>query len=103
MANGPQAIGIEHHEANGRGTFYLTRDGLQLARLSYARSGAQHITIDHTFVEHELRGLGVARRLLEAAVAWARATRTRVHATCPYARAQLQKNGSLRDIVDGMS
>ena len=43
--------------------------------------------------------LGNARRLLDAAVAWARTTKTRVTVTCPYAKAQFAKDPSIQDVL----
>jgi len=54
----------------------------------------------HTEVGPRLQGRGVARRLLDAAVAWARETNTRLAATCPYAKAQFAKDASIRDVYD---
>ena len=41
----------------------------------------------------------VARRLVDAAVAWARETGTRVVTVCPYARSVFDKDASIRDVL----
>jgi predicted GNAT family acetyltransferase len=94
-----QAIKVEHREHDGKGAFFVMRDGAQLAELTYLREAADRVNIDHTLVDEKLRGLGVARKLLDAAVAWARETKTKVIATCPYARAQFDKDASIRDVL----
>jgi predicted GNAT family acetyltransferase len=94
-------IGIEHREDEGRGTFFVERGGIQLAEMTYSRASPKLIIIDHTLVDDQLRGLGVARRLLDSLVSWARATGTRVMATCPYALAQFAKDPSIGDVFDG--
>ena len=99
MAADKQEIVIEHEEENGRGAFFLEREGIRLALMTYSRTGPDHVIIDHTEVNDALRGLGVARRLLDSAVAWARSTHTRVTATCPYAKAQFDKDPSIRDVL----
>ena len=38
--------------------------------------------------------------LLDALVAWARKTGTRVRVTCPYARSQFVRDPSIRDVLD---
>ena len=101
MSGAPQPIHIEHEESDGRGGFFLERDDVRLAELTYSRAGEQLIIIDHTLVDEQLRGLGVARRLLDAAVAWARSTGTRVRATCPYALREFEKDASIRDVFEG--
>lgn len=93
------AITIEHEEEGGRGAFFIEREGIRLAQMTYSRAGDDLIIIDHTEVNEKLQGLGVARRLLDTAVAWARTTKTRVIATCPYAKAQFDKDPSIRDVL----
>ena len=97
---GVEALEISHEEANGRGAFFFERDGERLAEQTYVRVDERHIIIDHTEVHQKLQGLGVARRLLDTLVAWARGTGTRVAATCPYAKAQFEKDASIRDVYD---
>ena len=69
--------------------------------MTYTRAAPDMIIVDHTFVHDQLRGLGVARKLLDALVAWARETHTKVMATCPYAKAQFEKDASIRDVYAG--
>lgn len=98
-ADPEKAIEIQHTESDGRGAFFVARAGMRLAQMTYSRSGDDLVIIDHTEVQQALQGLGVARRLLDAAVAWARATKTRVIATCPYANAQFERDASIRDVL----
>ena len=93
-------IPIEHRESDGRGAFFLERDDARLAELTYSRAGDKLVIVDHTFVDEQLRGLGVARRLLDSTVAWARSTGTRVRATCPYALREFQTDASIRDVFE---
>lgn len=91
--------GIGHEESGHRGAFFYTRDGKRLAGMTYSRASATLIIVDHTEVDDSLMGQGVARRLLDALVVWARETRTKVMATCPYAIAQFSKDASIRDVL----
>lgn len=94
-----KAIQIDHEEEAGRGAFFIDREGMRLAEMTYSRSAPDLVIIDHTEVHQQLQGLGIARKLLDTAVAWARSTKTRVLATCPYASAQFQKDPSIRDVL----
>jgi uncharacterized protein len=98
--SGQQAIQIEQREEDGRGGFFVEREGIRLAEMTYARVNEKLVIIDHTLVDDRLRGLGVARRLLDSAVAWARSTGTKLAATCPYAKAQFEKDPSIQDVYD---
>ena len=93
-------LDIRHEEAGERGAFYVERDGKRIAEQAYQRLGDRRIVIVHTEVDASLRGHGVARRLLDTVVAWARETQTRVTATCTYAKAQFEKDASIQDVYD---
>lgn len=93
-------ISIEHRESHSGGEFVVERESIRLAEMAYSRAGEHLIIVSHTQVDEQLRGHGVARRLLDALVAWARETHTRVLATCPYAKAQFEKDASIRDVYD---
>ena len=94
-------IHIEHEESDGRGAFFVVNQGARLAEMTYTRADETLVIIDHTEVHQSLRHLGIARKLLDALVAWARQAGTRVMATCPYARAQFEKDPSIRDVYAG--
>lgn len=98
MAQAPENLRIEREEAAGQGAFFVTKDGARLGEMAFTRLGEKRVLVEHTEVDDSLRGMGVARKLLDALVAWARATHTQVSATCPYARAQLEKDASLQDV-----
>ena len=91
---------LSHVERAGGGAFLLTRDGRQAGEMTYQRLGANRILIDHTEVDPQLRGKGVARQLLDAAVAWARENGIKVNATCSYVIVQFSRDRSLADVQD---
>ena len=90
---------IAHEETGHRGAFYIDQDGKRVAEMTYSRANAALVIIDHTEVAASLGGQGVARKLLDATVAWARQTHTKLTATCSYASAQFAKDPSIRDIL----
>ncbi|MDF1503635.1 GNAT family N-acetyltransferase [Roseisolibacter sp. H3M3-2] len=91
--------GIGHEEDGHRGAFVYARDGRRLATLTYSRANAGLVIIDHTEVDRSVGGQGIGRRLLDAAVAWAREARVKVVATCPFASAQFAKDPAIRDVL----
>jgi len=90
---------IEHQEHDAKGAFYVEQDGRRLAEMSYSRTNAALIIVDHTEVDASLAGQGMGRKLLDALVQWARATGTQVVPLCRFAKAQFDKDPSIRDVL----
>jgi predicted GNAT family acetyltransferase len=91
---------IQREEHGHRGAFYIDRDGERLASLTFsAGPDGKLVMLDHTEVSDALRGQGIARKLVEAAVAWARANDVKLVAVCPFARAVFDKVPELRDVL----
>lgn len=89
---------VQHKEQGARGEFFIERDGARVAEMTYQRTGEATILVDHTEVDVSLRGGGVARQLLDAAVAWARQNHIKISAGCSYVVAQFARDKSLRDV-----
>lgn len=90
---------IQHEEAGAKGAFFLPgANGARLAEMTYSRTSATLIIIDHTDVDPSLKGQGIGRQLLDALVAWARETGTKVMPLCPFANAQFAKDPAIRDV-----
>ena len=89
----------QHYETGSKGAFFIENDGRRLAEMTYSRANPTLIIVDHTDVDPSLSGQGVGRKLLDALVSWARATGTKVIALCPFAKAQFDKDPSIRDVL----
>lgn len=90
---------VQHHEHDTKGAFYVESGGQRLAEMTYSRTNTTMVIVDHTEVDPSLSGQGVGRELLGALVRWARATGTRVVPLCPFAKAQFDKDTTLRDVL----
>lgn len=64
--------------------------------MTYSRAGEDKIIIDHTTVSEQLRGQGVGRHLVEAAVNYAREQQIKIIPLCPYAKAAFEKTRRFR-------
>lgn len=72
---------IVHNEGNG---FYIYDDDKEiLARLEYKKDG-NTLIFDHTVVSDKLKGQGIAGKLLDVAVDYARKNNLKVHPVCSY-------------------
>jgi len=81
-----------------RGRYTLDIDGAH-AELTYQIKGALMV-IDHTFTPPALRGRGVAGRLVERAVADARARHWTIAPLCPYVKAKMERSPDMHDLID---
>ena len=86
-------------EDGPKGGRYITIINGDEAEMTYSRAGATRIIIDHTGVPDSMRGLGVGKRLVEAAVTDARAEGVKIIPLCPFAKATLAKQPDWQDVV----
>ena len=86
----------ERGPSGGRWTVVL--DG-HVAEMTYSRSSAALIIIDHTEVPDALRGRGVGKALVLRAVEDARATGKKILPLCPFAAAQFRRHPEWSDIL----
>jgi len=67
--------------------FYSGEDKAHpLAEILFEEPGGGRLVVTHTYTAPELRGQGIARRLVERAADYAREKGYRLLAACPYAR-----------------
>jgi uncharacterized protein len=90
---------IIHEQREGGGAFFLARDGMRIAEITYRHAGPGIAVFDHTEVDPSLRGQGMARLLFDAALAWARASGTKITPRCSYVVAQFRRDPSLADVL----
>ncbi len=96
-----QVMDIKHVKNGSRGGFIIKGETGRFAEMTYSREGDSSMNIDHTQVDESLRGEGVAEKLLDAAVEFARENGLQVTATCPYAKKKLERNEDYADVYAG--
>ena len=91
----PALIVVGHNAAANR--FEALVDG-HLAVAEYQLDGDRMI-FTHTFVPPELRGRGIAEKLVRPALGWARAEKRRVVPACSYVATFIERNLEFRDLL----
>lgn len=72
--------------------FAVNENGTVIAEITFPEREKGVYVIDHTFVDESLRGQGVAKVLMEMAIAQIKEQKGKVEATCSYAQRFLEKH-----------
>jgi len=78
-------------DENGKGAFLLDGEDDRLAEMVIGISG-NNLTVYHTRVSDQLKGQGIAGKLLSTMVAYVREHKLKVIALCPYVSAQFKRH-----------
>lgn len=80
--------------------FYIGDDiKAPLAEITYIQSGKNLIVVDHTFVSDELRGQGIAGKLLEQVVLYAREKNKKIKPLCVFAKKKMEDTEEYHDVL----
>ncbi|MBS7669728.1 GNAT family N-acetyltransferase [Croceicoccus gelatinilyticus] len=93
-------VTITRNDGEGRGAYHATVDGQQTqAELTYRKDdGGKVLVADHTFVPNDLRGKGIAGKLVDALVADAREEGFKIRPVCSYVVAAFRRNPDWDDV-----
>ncbi|MGI6732351.1 MAG: GNAT family N-acetyltransferase [Anaerovoracaceae bacterium] len=84
----------------GSKSFYVgDSDENPLAEMVFSITDEKTITIESTMVSEELGGQGVGKLLLKELTDWVRQENKKIIPTCPYAKAQMEKNEEYHDLM----
>ncbi|TVR31809.1 MAG: N-acetyltransferase [Balneolaceae bacterium] len=92
-------MNIQQRSGETKGEFYLEKDGEVKAKMTYSKLGNTQIIIDHTEVSDELRGENIGKKLVESGVEYARQNNLKVIPLCAFARATIERDESLQDVL----
>lgn len=91
---------FEHDDDQKRGVFFLNNaQGKRIAEITYIWSNPQTIIANHTWVDDSLRGQGVAKKLLDTLVQFARDQQLKIIATCSYVDVIFKRDPSFADVM----
>jgi hypothetical protein len=80
--------------------FYIGDDVKSpLAEMTYIESNKSLLVIDHTYVSDELRGQGIAGKLLEQVVLYAREHKKKIKPLCVFAKKKMEDTPAYHDVL----
>ncbi|MEG1024519.1 MAG: GNAT family N-acetyltransferase, partial [Flavobacterium sp.] len=82
-----------------RGYFEAVEDGKEAGKMTYTWAGDSKFIIDHTEVNPDFNGKGVGKKLVMAAVEYARTNKLKIIPLCPFAKSVFDKVEEIRDVL----
>lgn len=67
--------------------------------ISFVRTGENILIIDHTAVADDVQGQGVGTELVRHVIELARANDKKIIATCPFAKATIDRHPEFQDVM----
>lgn len=90
---------IEQFDRECKGFFKATENDQTAGQMTYSWAGSDKFIIDHTEVEPQFNGQGVGRKLVMAAVEFAREKGLKIIPLCPYAKSVFDKTPEIADVL----
>ncbi|MBQ0116981.1 MAG: N-acetyltransferase [Flavobacterium sp.] len=82
-----------------KGSFEAISEGVTAGLITYVFVGDDKFIIDHTEVSPDFNGQGVGKKLILAAVDYARENNFKIIPLCPFAKSVFDKNEDLNDVL----
>lgn len=81
------------------GIFYVGDKEHPDATLTYEKKDANTIIADHTFVDGKLRGEGMAGKLFQALITYAREEKLKIIPECAYVKTKMERTAEYDDVL----
>ena len=84
----------------GKNKFYIgENEASPQAEIGFTQGEGINLIIDHTFVSDELRGQGIAGKLVDRMVNYAREEGKKIIPECTYAKSKIEKTPEYHDVM----
>lgn len=90
---------IKQTNYENKGFFKADDNGKEAGRMSYSWAGDTRFIIDHTELNPDYAGKGVGKKMLLAAVDYARTANVKILPLCPFAKSVFDKMPEIRDVL----
>lgn len=89
---------IIHKENHTNGMFYMQDNQGIVSELTYLKKDNNILIIDHTQTRKSLEGHGLASKLLDHTVNYAREKNLKIDPLCPFAEVKFDENEAYQDV-----
>lgn len=92
-------ITIEREMTQTKGRYVAKIAGVEgEGELTFSRASPTMVIADHTLAPDSMRGMGVARAMVDRLIADARAEGFKIFALCPYVKSQFDRHPEWADL-----
>jgi len=92
-------MGIQNNYDEKGGKFFIEENGEIIAEMTYVFAGEDKFIIDHTEVFPAGEGKGLGKKLVSAAVDFARDQKMKIMPLCPFAKSVIEKTVAYHDVL----
>lgn len=92
-------MNVNHKQDENKGVFIAEDNGKKAGEMTYSKAGDTLIIIDHTEVDPAFGGQGVGKKMVLAAVDFARENNIKILPLCPFAKAAFDKDATIQDVL----
>lgn len=90
---------IKRTDDTKHGSFAAVDNSREAGLMTYTWAGKEKMIIDHTEVNPEFSGKGVGKKMVLAAVEFARQQNIKILPLCPFAKSVFRKDKALHDVL----
>jgi len=90
---------IEQNDEGKKGAFQALDGKKQAGKMTYTWAGQSKFIIDHTEVDPEYKGKGVGKKMVKAAVDFAKENKLKVIPLCPFAKSVIEKTPEFQEVL----
>ena len=95
-------VSITREITDTKGRYVARVTGItEEAELTYSRASSKFVIADHTYAPDSMRGMGVAKALVERLISDARAEGFKIMPLCPFVKSQFARNPQWSDVLQG--
>lgn len=91
---------IKRQDDGRKGAFVANENEVQAGLMTFTWAGTGKFIIDHTEVNPDFNGRGVGKKMVMAAVEYARENNLKIIPLCPFAKSVFDKVAEIRDVLN---
>lgn len=89
---------IKHTTDGNKGRFFMQEGEKFVSELTYQNADKEVMIIDHTKTREDMQGNGLASKIVDHVVNYARANALKINPVCPFVKEKFEEIASYEDV-----